>query len=585
MPDQKDSNPNVSRRRFMRTSVLAGTALGLNAAVAGSTAGSAPATPLKKARRPGKSFTGKRPEDYRVVLQDIGDPLLRMPWPPSPEGLVEGSIGALKDSAVNMYAFGINHAGGTTHCSKLYPIIGEEQPLLKSGNTLRMMQAVQRLCEAGHDPLTLMCDGGHQAGLDVFLRLRMNDHHDRWGDRIGLDKPSRLPKDHPAEPYFYTPKWKREHPEWLIGDRHAPHPDTSFEYMQSSAGNYAIGPYRDLIFNLAAETLTQYDLDGFELDFFRSPFLFPIYEAYVQRHVMTELIRRIRRVADEQAAKRGRPIFLSARVPATVDLCLRIGIDLPVWFEEGLLDMVVVSNGLSPFSTPWTELSQLGAKHGIPALACFTHARPTREGRESLRAATHRAFSSGITGIQFWNYFYRMPHYHRPGENPLDLSFTHDLVDPDLVKNGPKKYLLDGSPHTGSILTGTFGHAEWPGQTPMMIGLSTDGIGHKVAFDIADDLSRSKPQGSPRAWVRIVDLGPEDRLEFAWNGKPIQPDPKAFAGITLKDSHEFEFELDPAEVRPGENHLEIKLLERHARLEPYVTLVDGRLSIPELKGA
>ena len=82
-----------------------------------------------------------------------------------------------------------------------------------------------------------------------------------------------------------------------------------------------------------------------------------------------------------------------------------------------------------------------------------------------------------------------------------------------------------------------------------------------------------------------MDLGPEDRLEFAWNGKPVQPDPKAFAGITMKDSHEFEFELDPADVRPGENHLEIKLLERHARLEPYVTLVDGRLSIPELKGA
>ena len=246
----------------------------------------------------------------------------------------------------------------------------------------------------------------------------MNDHHDRWGDRIGLDKPSRLPKDHPAEPYFYTPKWKRDHPEWLIGDRHASYPEDSFQYMQASAGNYAIGPYRDLIFNLAAETITHYDLDGFELDFFRSPFLFPRYEAYVQRHVMTDLVRRIRQVADEQAARRGRPIFLSARVPATVDLCLRIGIDLPVWFEEGLLDMVVISNGLSPFSTPWKEVAGLGAEHGIPSKACFTHARPTREGRESLRAATFRAFSSGISGIQFWNYFYQMPHYHRPGKTP-----------------------------------------------------------------------------------------------------------------------------------------------------------------------
>ena len=117
MPDRKDPIANVSRRRFMRTTVLAGTALGLNPAAGGAAA----AQPLKKARRPGKSFTGKRPEDYRVVLQDIGDPLLRMPWPPTPEGLVEGSIGPLKDSAVSMYAFGINHAGGTTHCSKAVP--------------------------------------------------------------------------------------------------------------------------------------------------------------------------------------------------------------------------------------------------------------------------------------------------------------------------------------------------------------------------------------------------------------------------------------------------------------------------------
>ena len=167
MPIRNDRNSNVSRRRFMRTTALAGTALGLNPMVTGTKAAAAAATPLKKARSQGKSFSGKRPEDYRVVLQDIGDPLLRMPWPPSPEGLVEGSIGALKGSAISMYAFGINHAGGTTHCSKLYPIIGEDQPVLKSGNTLRMMEAVQRLCEAGHDPLALMCDGGHKAGVDV----------------------------------------------------------------------------------------------------------------------------------------------------------------------------------------------------------------------------------------------------------------------------------------------------------------------------------------------------------------------------------------------------------------------------------
>ena len=51
-------------------------------------------------------WSRKRPEDYRVVLQDIGDPLLRMGWPPSPEGLIEGSIGPLRNSAISMYAYG-----------------------------------------------------------------------------------------------------------------------------------------------------------------------------------------------------------------------------------------------------------------------------------------------------------------------------------------------------------------------------------------------------------------------------------------------------------------------------------------------
>ena len=45
MPDRKDSIPNLSRRRFMRTTVLAGTALGLDPAAPGAAAASAAATP------------------------------------------------------------------------------------------------------------------------------------------------------------------------------------------------------------------------------------------------------------------------------------------------------------------------------------------------------------------------------------------------------------------------------------------------------------------------------------------------------------------------------------------------------------
>lgn len=570
----------LTRRNFITRAGTAGAAASyLTRSLSGASApGVLPSTGRSSAAT---SRNGRRPADYRVILQDIGDPLTRMPWPPTPEKLVEASIGLLRDTAVSCYSYGINHAGGVTHCSEVYPIVGDEQQTLRSASSLRMNEAVKRLCQAGHDPLQVICQGAQAAGVDIFLRLRMNDHHDRWGHPKHLQRPSPTPKTGHIEPYFYTPQWKRDHPEWLIGDPEAPHPERSFAYMEANAGNYALGPFRQLIYEMAQEALTRYDLDGFELDFFRSPFLFAHWEAYAQRHVITELVRRIRRLAQQQAAKRGRPIFLSVRVPTTVDLCLRIGIDLPAWLKEGLLDLVVIGNGLLVFGPPWDEIADLGKQAGVPSVACFTYQRPTRQGLESLRAATHRAFSKGVTGIQLWNYFYSSPVYRRPGEEYLGLEFTHEMVDSEKLRTGSKAYFLDHTVQAGG-LEGTFGHAEWPGQVPLMIGASTDGIGHTVVFDIVDDLSRGSRKDVPRLWLRIVDVAPEDRLDFQWNGRPISPDPQAYPGAQVKDSFEYEFRLTPQQVRQGKNRVGIRLSNRSPRLEPYVTLVDARVTIPEL---
>ena len=571
----------LTRRKFFAKTGTLGAAAGYLSG--GPASGASAPNLLASGQRSttGTSKSGRRPADYGVILQDIGDPLTRMSWPPTPEKLVEASIGLLRGTAISCYSYGINHAGGVTHCSKAYPVVGDEQKVLRSASSLRMNEAVQRLCAAGHDPLEVMCKGAHEAGVDIFLRLRMNDHHDRWGHPKNLERPSQIPKTTHIEPYFYTPRWKYDHPEWLIGDPEAPHPERSFHYMEANSGNYAIGPFRQLMYGMAEEALTRYDLDGFELDFFRSPFLFAHWEAYSQRHVITEFVRRIRKLSQQRAAQRGRPIFLSARVPASVDLSLRIGIDLPTWLQEGLLDLVVISNGLLVFSPPWDEIADLGKKVGIPSVACFTSARPTRQGLESLRAATYRALSKGLTGIQLWNYFYNTPVYHRPGEKFLGLEFTHEMVDREKLRTGSKAYFLDHTVQTGG-LEGTFGHAEWPGQVPLMIGASTDGIGHTVSFDVADDVSAGDRKAPPRLWLRLIDVAPEDQLDFWWNGQSISPDPEAYPGTRVRDSSEYEFQLAPEQVRLGENQIVVRLRNRSPRLEPYVTLVDGRLSIPEM---
>ena len=118
----------VPRRRFLQKAGVVAAGLGLTKGSLSAGPSARPAA-VKPQRRDeaAKSYTGKRPEDYRVILQDIGDPLTRMSWPPSPEKLVEASVGPLRDSAIDVYAYGIHHAGGTTHCSKVYPVVGDDQ--------------------------------------------------------------------------------------------------------------------------------------------------------------------------------------------------------------------------------------------------------------------------------------------------------------------------------------------------------------------------------------------------------------------------------------------------------------------------
>ena len=146
----------------------------------------------------------KQPQDIRVMLQDIGDPLTRMPWPPTPEGLLSGSIDPIRDTAIDVYAYGIHHAGGCTHDSKAYQKIGDNIAIMFESSGLQMREGTKRFIEQGQDPLTIMCEGAHAAGKDFWLRMRMNDLHDRLGQPSGRGiTPTKGPKRGFLEPYYY----------------------------------------------------------------------------------------------------------------------------------------------------------------------------------------------------------------------------------------------------------------------------------------------------------------------------------------------------------------------------------------------
>jgi len=537
----------------------------------------------------------KRPEEIRVMLQDIADPLSRMPWPPTPEGLLSASIEPIKDSGIDVYAYGIYHAGGCTHDSKVYQKIGDNIAVMREASGLQMYEGVKRLAEQGYDPLQIMCEGAHTAGKDFFLRMRMNDLHDRAGQQFQVEPPTKRPKTGWLEPVYYTPQWKKEHPEWLIGDPEAVAPQDTFESFEANAPNYLHAPVREMMLALASEVVCNYDIDGFEIDFIRFPYFFPWATAWAHRHVMTAFIRKLREMIDKEARQRGRAIIFSARVPDTVELSLRMGLDLETWFTEGLLDMCVISGGYTPFTTPWADVVSLAKEHGLAALACLSKAGldgwgwirsrgttgrgPTIQQKlEHIRAAAYRAYQAGATGFELWNHFYEMPHYYSPeqeeGTHYLGYGFTRELADLSSLAGKKKAYLLDfGNEHDD-----IYGHACWCGQLPLMITPATDGIGQTVTFDVGDDLSQF-PDARVELWINIVDLFFEDVIQFEWNGQVVLPRNEPYLGQTVLSNREFRFDIPSDSIKPGSNEFTIYLRERTPRLEQFVTLDFARLSI------
>lgn len=115
----------------------------------------------------------------------------------------------------------------------------------------------------------------------------------------------------------------------------------------------------------------------------------------------------LRRAADRAALRRSRPLLLSLRGPGTLDHCLHRGLDLRGWLREGLLDLLVISGGYFPFSTPWQELVSLARAHNVPAYACLSQSamRDARNTIHAWRAAAAGARHCGAAGIYLFNCF------------------------------------------------------------------------------------------------------------------------------------------------------------------------------------
>ncbi len=158
-----------------------------------------------------------------------------------------------------------------------------------------------------------------EAGINMWLSIRMNDHHDR-----GLEKSSLFTRY-----YFEHPEYRRVTYNSMV--------ETSYAYLW----DYSVPDIRAKFLGLINESLDRYDVYGYQLEFTRNIWLFKNGFEYEGLEIMNQFMRDADSIISIYEEKYGHPIKLSVQLAPTLQTNYDFGLDVMTWASEGLIDQVI----------------------------------------------------------------------------------------------------------------------------------------------------------------------------------------------------------------------------------------------------
>ncbi|MBU8902088.1 MAG: hypothetical protein KOO69_05060, partial [Victivallales bacterium] len=282
------------------------------------------------------------------------------------------------------------------------------------------------------DPVQITLDTARERGIDFFISYRMNDFHYTYFNTNRISP-------------TMDPMWQ-EHPEMRLcfGNGHY-----AINYLYEEVRNW----YLDII----EELVNNYDLDGFELDFMRSPHYFPTEKVAKGMGLMTDFVKRVRDLLNRTGKQRGKQLKLSVRIPRSVTTCLAVGLDVPTWKRDALIDMINVSShfcisqeiAVEEFKKLPGSAEVYGEMHFITyqsngELYGNINRRTTREIYETTAAAF---LERGADGISLFNFAYVRDHHFSEARRRLSMDMEppfavlEHIVDLEYLKARPKHYV------------------------------------------------------------------------------------------------------------------------------------------------
>jgi hypothetical protein len=265
---------------------------------------------------------------------------------------------------------------------------------------------------------------------------------------------------------------------------------------------------------------------------------------------MTELLRRIRVLADEVGKQRGRPILIAVRVPDSVEYCRAIGLDIERWMADDLIDLLIVSGYFQ--LNDWDYSVALAHKYGVKVYPSLDEPRVrddlAKDLRSSVLAYRGRAanvWSAGADGVYMFNAF----DLKRAGPKSI---LWRELGDPKVLAKLDKDYFASirgiVPANGGNLPYRPFQKYETlnPGN-PKIITPEKKAAAH---IRLGEDFTKTMPK-TLKLRLRFADPPKVDALSVSLNGRTLKIQPEGIEWL--------EAGLQPAELREGVNEVEAAL--------------------------
>ncbi len=272
-----------------------------------------------------------------------------------------------------------------------------------------------------------------------------------------------------------------------------------------------------------------HDFDGYELDFSRFPWYFPLGEGRKRAHLMTDLVRKARQTLDQIADRRGRPYPLIIHALDSPEISLEIGIDVEALLQEKLIDVLIVGLGYIHCSGKESEWLALGSRYGVPVYPSINAAVYLKkyvklpEGQPPVAALARGTasywYKLGFEGIYLFNLFV--------WEDKGIGGYTRDdvrnclceLGDRQTISKREKLYSIQASVDRASISHGS--ERAW---LPIALDASEFELPLRVGEDALDRSARfqlrvllKKPAAeNEHIWMRINHLLLASKNEGRW---------------------------------------------------------------------